>query len=282
MALLDGKSLAEQIRLGLTIEIAALRKDGHRAPGLCTILIGEDPASTVYVRNKRKFAVECGIISTHHQLPNDITQQDLLQLIVQLNDDAAIDGILLQLPIPKHIDEKAVLEAIDPSKDVDGFHPINVGLLALGRPRFIPCTPKGCMRLLQSAQTPIVGANVVVIGRSNIVGKPIAQLLLNQNATVTVCHSKTTNITEHTKRADILIVAAGYPHLIGANDVKEGSTIIDVGINRTSEGKLIGDVDTAAVMNKVKAITPVPGGVGPMTIAMLLENTLEAYKWSLS
>lgn len=282
MGVLDGKQQALLVRKKVSDTIEELLKTAPRPPGLCTILVGDDAASTVYVRNKRNAAAACGIVSYHHQLPASCSQEELLALLDQLNEDPSIDGILVQLPLPAHIDSALVINAINPLKDVDGFHPFNVGLLALGTPRFVPCTPKGCLHLIQSVLPSLKGLHAVVVGRSNIVGKPMAQLLLQQNATVTICHRYTEHLDTLTKQADVLVVAAGQPHLIKAHHVKPQSTVIDVGITRNEDGKLIGDVDFNDVKDKVKYITPVPGGVGPMTIAMLLENTLLAYQGFLS
>jgi methylenetetrahydrofolate dehydrogenase (NADP+)/methenyltetrahydrofolate cyclohydrolase len=256
-------------------------------PGLATVLVGSDPASQVYVGAKEKTCQELGIYSERHDLPEKTTQQELIALVQKLNKDPKINGILVQLPLPKHLNEEEVLYAIDPKKDVDGFHPVNVGRLMIGEPDYIPCTPAGIQQLLIRSGTKIDGAEVVVVGRSNIVGKPIANILLQKrpgaNATVTICHTGTKDLTFHTKRADILIVAAGKPKAITADMVKEGVVVIDVGVNeigKTPEGKriLAGDVDFDTVKEKAKAITPVPGGVGPMTITMLMLNTVRAAK----
>lgn len=276
--ILDGKVLSKTIRSDLTKRVKNHLDSGRRAPGLCTILVGEDPASQVYVRNKRKQAEQCGINSIHHQLEESTSQSDLLKLIQSCNSDENVDGILVQLPLPKHISESEVIESIDPAKDVDGFHPENVGLLSIGKPRFVSCTPKGCMRLIESSGIKVQGSHAVVVGRSNIVGKPVASLLLAQHATVTICHSRTKNLAAIASQADILVAAVGRPKMIGSDHIKEGAVVIDVGINRNEDGKLAGDVDFETVSSRCSAITPVPGGVGPMTIAMLLENTLEAYE----
>lgn len=267
--ILDGQLLAKQIldRLKETIRLAP------RVPGLCAIQVGQDPASQIYVRNKIRCAAEIGIHSTHHALSDQTSEQELLELIEKMNRDPEIDGILVQLPLPAHISTEKIICAISPSKDVDGFHPENIGLLSIGRPRFIPCTPKGCMRMIESSGLDLLGVNAVVVGRSNIVGKPMAQLLMNSQATVTVCHKNTRDLKSFTRQADLLIVAAGSPHLIKADFVKPGAVILDVGINRLASGKLIGDVDTEGVMEIASAISPVPRGVGPMTTAMLMENT---------
>jgi methylenetetrahydrofolate dehydrogenase (NADP+)/methenyltetrahydrofolate cyclohydrolase len=285
--IISGTEIAKQIREELKQEIAELKDKYNLTPGLATILVGEDPASQVYVGQKEKTSLALGIYSERHDLPAETTQEELLELIDKLNKDPKIHGILVQLPLPKHINETEVLYAIDPKKDVDGFHPVNVGKLMIGEPDYLPCTPHGIQQLLIRSGVKIEGAEVVVVGRSNIVGKPIANILLQKkegaNATVTVCHTRTRDIAFHTRRADILIVAAGKPKAITADMVKEGAVVIDVGVNRigkTAEGKdiLVGDVDFDAVKEKVKAITPVPGGVGPMTITMLMLNTVKAAK----
>ncbi len=279
--LIKGSEIAKQIREELKQEVAQLNATHNLVPGLATILVGEDEASKVYVGQKEKACRELGIHSERINLPGNTTEADLLTLIEKLNKDGRIHGILVQLPLPKHINETNVLYAIDPKKDVDGFHPINVGKLMLGEPSFIPCTPHGIQELLIRTGVDTDGAEVVVVGRSNIVGKPIANMLLQKkkgaNATVTICHTGTKNLTFHTRRADILIVAAGKPKTITADMVKEGVVVIDVGVNRLETG-LVGDVDFEAVKEKAKAITPVPGGVGPMTISMLMYNTVEAAK----
>jgi len=285
--IISGTEIAKQIREELKQEIAELKEKHNLVPGLATILVGEDPASQVYVGSKVKTCEALGVYSERHDLPADTKEEDLLALIDRLNKDPKIHGILVQLPLPKHIDETRVLYAIDPKKDVDGFHPVNVGKLMIGEPDYIPCTPHGIWQLLLRSGVQVEGAEVVVVGRSNIVGKPIANILLQKrpgaNATVTVCHTRTRDMAFHTKRADILIVAAGKPKAITADMVKEGAVVIDVGVNRigkTAEGKAIlsGDVDFEAVKEKAKAITPVPGGVGPMTITMLMLNTVKAAK----
>lgn len=285
--LIEGKVVAEKIRKEIKAEVEELKAKGI-TPGLVTILVGENPASVSYVTAKQKTAHELGFYSVQETLPENVSEEELLKLIDKYNNDSNIHGILVQLPLPKHINERRVLYAIDPRKDVDGFHPVNVGKLVIGEPCFIPCTPYGILMLLAETKVPVEGADVVVVGRSNIVGKPIAILLMQKrkpvgNATVTVCHTATKNMAEHTKRADILIVAAGVPKFITADMVKEGAVVIDVGVNRigtTPEGKakLCGDVDFEAVKEKASYITPVPGGVGPMTITMLMKNTLESAK----
>jgi methylenetetrahydrofolate dehydrogenase (NADP+) / methenyltetrahydrofolate cyclohydrolase len=273
--IIDGLSLAKTIRLGAASRAAQCAAQA-RAPGLAVVLVGENPASQVYVRNKVKACEEAGILSQLHRTPENLSQDALLSLIQSLNNDPTIDGILVQLPLPKHIDSHRVIEAIAADKDVDGFHISNAGALMTGKPLFQPCTPYGVMKMLASIQTPLRGANAVVIGASNIVGKPMALMLLAAGATVTLCNSKTQNLQEHTRRADVLIAAVGRPNMIRADMVKPGAVVIDVGINRTPDGKLTGDVDFEAVRAVAGAITPVPGGVGPMTIAMLLINTLES------
>ncbi|MFC1901403.1 bifunctional methylenetetrahydrofolate dehydrogenase/methenyltetrahydrofolate cyclohydrolase FolD [Chloroflexota bacterium] len=285
--LIKGAEVATQIRAELKQEIDELKAKHNVVPGLVTILVGADPASQVYVGAKEKTCGELGIYSERYDLPADTGQAELLKLIDKLNKDPKINGILCQLPLPKGLNEEEVLYAIDPRKDVDGFHPVNVGKLMIGEPDYLPCTPAGIQQLLIRSGTQIEGAEVVVVGRSNIVGKPIANMLLQKapgaNATVTLCHTKTRDISFHTKRADILIVAAGKPKAITGDMVKEGVVVIDVGVNeigKTAEGKriLAGDVDFETVKEKAKAITPVPGGVGPMTITMLMMNTVRAAK----
>lgn len=285
--LIKGAEVAAQIREELKKEIAELKARHKVVPGLATVLVGADPASQVYVGAKEKTCQELGIYSERHDLPEKTTQQELIGLVQKLNKDPKINGILVQLPLPKHLDEGEVLYAIDPKKDVDGFHPVNVGKLMIGEPDYMPCTPAGIQQLLIRSGTRIDGAEVVVVGRSNIVGKPIANILLQKkpgaNATVTICHTGTRDLAFHTKRADILIVAAGRPKAITADMVKEGVVVIDVGVNeigKTADGKriLAGDVDFDTVKEKAKAITPVPGGVGPMTITMLMLNTIRAAK----
>ncbi|NWF52230.1 MAG: bifunctional methylenetetrahydrofolate dehydrogenase/methenyltetrahydrofolate cyclohydrolase FolD [Nitrospirae bacterium] len=279
--LIKGSEISKQIKEELKQEVSLLKEKYNLVPGLATILVGEDEASKVYVGQKEKTCKELGIYSERINLPNSTTEAELLLLIERLNNESKIHGILVQLPLPKHINETNVLYAIDPKKDVDGFHPVNVGKLMLGEPDFIPCTPHGIQELLIRSGVDTNGAEVVVVGRSNIVGKPIANMLLQKkkgaNATVTICHTGTKDLAFHTKRADILIVAAGRPKTITAEMVKEGVVVIDVGVNRLETG-LVGDVDFEAVKEKAKAITPVPGGVGPMTIAMLMYNTVQAAK----
>ncbi len=285
--LIKGAEIAAQIREELRKEIAELKAKHNVVPGLVTVLVGADPASQVYVGQKEKTSKELGIYSERYDLPEKTAQQELIALVEKLNKDPKISGILVQLPLPKHLNEEQVLYAIDPRKDVDGFHPVNVGKLMIGEPDYLPCTPAGIQQLLIRTGTKIDGAEVVVVGRSNIVGKPIANILLQKkpgaNATVTICHTGTRDISFHTRRADILIVAAGKPKAITADMVKEGVVVIDVGVNeigKTADGKriLAGDVDFETVKEKAKAITPVPGGVGPMTITMLMMNTVRAAK----
>jgi len=274
---IDGKSIALKVREEVAADVKARTDAGHRPPGLATVLVGEDPASHVYVRNKRRAAEQAGIRSFHHQLPVDTTQDQLMALIAELNASDDVDGILVQLPLPRGLDEQQVLNAISPDKDVDGFHPENVARLSLGMPGFVPCTPLGCMRLLDETGVKLEGAHAVVVGRSNIVGKPMAQLLLARNATVTICHSRTRDLASVTRLGDIVVAAVGRPEMLGAEHIKDGAVVIDVGINRTAEGSLVGDVNFDAVVGKAHAITPVPGGVGPMTIAMLMQNTVTAH-----
>jgi len=286
--ILDGKSIAQEIREEIKKEVIELKEKHGIVPGLVTILVGENPASVSYVTAKQRTAHELGFYSVQENLPENVSEDELLKLIDKYNRDEKIHGILVQLPLPKHINERKVLYAIDPRKDVDGFHPVNVGKLVIGEPCFIPCTPYGILILLAKTGVPVDGADVVVIGRSNIVGKPIANLLMQKrkpvgNATVTVCHTGTKDIASHSRRADILIVAAGVPKFVTADMVKEGAVVIDVGVNRigtTPDGKakLCGDVDFESAKEKASFITPVPGGVGPMTITMLMKNTLESAK----
>lgn len=271
--IIDGKAFAAGLRARIADGVTAFRAQAGRAPGLAVVLVGEDPASNVYVRSKGKATREAGMESIEHRLPADVPAEDLLALVAMLNADPTIDGILVQLPLPKHIDEQAVIAAIDPDKDVDGFHPINAGRLATGLPGFVPCTPLGCVMLLKSVLPSLSGLEAVVVGRSNIVGKPMAQLLLRESCTVTVVHSRTKDVPVHIRRADIVLAAVGIPEMIKGDWLKPGATVIDVGINRTDAG-LVGDVDFASAVEVAGAITPVPGGVGPMTIACLLRNTL--------
>lgn len=273
--LIDGNALAKHIRSEAAQRAASLTERGHR-PGLAVVLVGEDPASQVYVRNKVKACQDNGFHSSLDRYPADLSEAELLARIDALNQDPNIHGILVQLPLPKHIDSHKVLEAIAPEKDVDGFHVANAGALMTGAPLFRPCTPYGCMKMLESIQFPLRGARAVVVGASNIVGKPMAMLLLQAGATVTICNSKTRDIGAHTRDADVIVAAVGRRNLITADMVKPGAVVIDVGMNRDDNGKLCGDVDFAGVREVAGYITPVPGGVGPMTITMLLINTLEA------
>ena len=273
--ILDGKSVAAKIRLSVKERVSGLLQRAVH-PGLAVILAGDDPASRVYVRNKVRACEETGVRSELHQFGSDVAQAKLLELVAELNANPAVHGILVQLPLPRHVDATRVLEAVSPAKDVDGFHAANLGALLTGRPGFVPCTPAGVMRLLEQAGLPLAGRHAVVVGRSNIVGKPLALLLLQKDATVSVCHSKTTQLETLTRRADILIAAVGRAKLVTAEMVKPGACVIDVGVNRLADGSLAGDVDFDAVRNVAGWITPVPGGVGPMTIAMLLENCLRA------
>src|SRR5690554_1665303 len=273
--ILDGKALAARIREGLKKEVAKLAAEG-RPPGLAVILVGEDPASQVYVRNKQRACAELGIRSWKHNLPPDTPKKDLVQLVKGTTADRKVHGILAQLPLPAHLQPAAVWAAMDPAKDVDGFHPVNLGLLAAGRPGIIPCTPAGVMELVRESGVEVAGKECVIVGRSNIVGKPLAFLFLHEHGTVTICHSRTRNLAEVCRRADILVVAAGRAGLVHGGMIKPGAVVIDVGINRTAEGRLTGDVDFASAVQQAGAITPVPGGVGPMTIAMLMKNTVTA------
>ena len=274
---IDGKAVSAAVREEVKQQAVALTAQGHQ-PALAVILVGEDPASQVYVRNKHKACAECGIRSLQYELPASTTQQELLTLIQTLNEDDTVDGILCQLPLPKHLDEQAVILAIDPKKDVDAFHPVNAGRIMSGDYGFLPCTPAGIMEMLRRYDITISGKRCVVIGRSNIVGKPMAMLLINAGGTVTVCNSKTRDLPAVTREADILVAAVGKPHFVTADMVKEGAVVIDVGINRNADGKLCGDVAFDEVSEKASYITPVPGGVGPMTITMLLQNTITAAK----
>ena len=269
--IIDGKKISQQIKDELKEKVAALKEQGKTFT-LAVIQVGNDPASSVYVGNKKKACAYIGIESRAYELAEDTTEEELLKLVQQLNEDEAVGGILVQLPLPEHIDEDKVLLAISPKKDVDGFHPENVGNLSIGRPGFVSCTPAGVIQLLKRSGIGIEGKECVVLGRSNIVGKPMAMLLLRENGTVTVCHSRTKNLKEITKRADILVVAIGKPKFVDASYVKEGAVVIDVGIHRNEDNKLCGDVDFDSVAPLTSAITPVPGGVGPMTIAMLMHN----------
>lgn len=275
--LIDGKEIADKKKNEIAKEVEALRAAGV-TPGLAAIIVGKNPSSLTYVRSKEKTSKSLGMRSVLIEMPENTSEQELLSKITELNNDNAIHGILVQLPLPSQINEANIIEAIVPEKDVDGFHPINVGRMMTGKDAFLPCTPYGIMVLLQENKIEVAGKHVVVVGRSNIVGKPSGQLFLNENATVTYCHSKTVDIESFTKRADILVVAVGRPRFITADFVKEGAVVIDVGINRNSEGKLCGDVDFDVVKEIAGYITPVPGGVGPMTITMLMYNTLKSAK----
>ena len=300
--IIDGKEFAANLRKKIALEVAGLKAAAGKTPGLAVILVGADPASEVYVRNKDKSAKECGMNSYEYKMPADVSERQLIDKVYQLNADSNIHGILVQLPLPKHISESSVIDAISPEKDVDGFHAVNRGRLVAGQDSLVPCTPLGSLMLIKDRLGDnLQGLNAVVIGRSNIVGKPMAQLLINEGCTVTVCHSKTKNIEEFCARADVLVVAVGKPLMVKKNWVKQGACVIDVGINRVVESsqftvnsediknklstenselktKLVGDVDYADCFEKVAFITPVPGGVGPMTIACLLNNTLKAFK----
>ncbi len=276
--IIDGKEVSQHIRGEVAKGVSQLVDRSGITPGLAAVLVGENPASEIYVRNKRKACTEAGIYSEEHKLPVETTEEELLSLVDNLNKDNNIHGILIQLPLPDHINETKVLRAVSPDKDVDGFHPCNVGLLVEGNPHFISCTPHGIIKMLEYYNIDIKGKEAVVVGRSNIVGKPVAMLLLHRHATVTLCHSRTRDLAEVTRRADILVAAIGRANFITADMVKDGAVVIDVGINRNEEGKLTGDVDFQAVQEKASFITPVPGGVGPMTISMLLWNTLESAK----
>ena len=285
--IISGKDAAQAIGAELAEEVAQLKEKHGIVPGLCTVLVGEDPASVSYVTAKGKACDKLGMKSFHKELPADTSEEELLKIVDQLNHDDEVNGILVQLPLPKHIDDNKILNAIDPNKDVDGFHPVNVGRLVIGEELFPPCTPAGIQELIVRSNTPTEGAEVVVVGRSNIVGKPISIMMVQKkkgaNATVTVCHTRTKDMASHTRRADILIVAAGVRNAVTADMVKPGATVIDVGVNRigfteSGKAKLVGDVDFEGVKEVAGKITPVPGGVGPMTITMLLKNTVRAAK----
>ena len=273
--IIDGKAIAARLRESIAADVAQL-KAGGTVPGLAVVLVGEDPASRVYVSMKEKACAQAGIYSDEHKLLAETSEAELLALIDELNRNSRIDGILVQLPLPKHIDESRVLEAISPAKDVDGFHPYNVGRLVTGNPLFQPCTPYGVMKMLEFTGVDLTGKEVVMVGRSNIVGKPVALMCLAQNATVTLCHSRTRDLAEQVGRADVLIAAVGRPEMIKGDWIKEGAVVIDVGVNRVGEKKLVGDVEFETALKRAGAITPVPGGVGPMTITMLLYNTVES------
>ncbi|WP_306225343.1 bifunctional methylenetetrahydrofolate dehydrogenase/methenyltetrahydrofolate cyclohydrolase FolD [Bosea beijingensis] len=275
--IIDGKATAAALRAEIGREVAAIKAARGIVPGLHVVLVGEDPASKVYVASKEKLAVEIGMNSVAHRLPADTTEAQLLAKLAELNADDNVDGILVQLPLPKHIDTGRIIDAIDPAKDVDGLHPINAGLLAGGKNGLVPCTPLGCMLLLKQALPSLSGLDAVVIGRSELVGRPVAQLLLQADCTVTIAHSRTRDLAAVVKRADIVIAAVGRPRMVQGDWIRQGATVIDVGINRLPDGKLTGDVDFAEAVKVAGAITPVPGGVGPMTIACLLKNTLTAF-----
>ena len=280
MVLIDGKKVSGEIRNRLADETQKLKKKIGKIPGLATVLVGDDPASAVYVRNKNKICGELGFQSFEQKLSANTSEEKLLQLVGELNSNKDVHGILVQLPLPDQIDSEKILQAIDPKKDVDGFHPVNVGKLVVGNALLTPCTPTGIIALLDRYDIEISGKHAVIIGRSNIVGKPVSMLLLHRNATITICHSRTQNLEEVTRSADILVAAVGRANFVTDEMVSEGTVVIDVGINRV-DGKLTGDVDFEPVSKKASHITPVPGGVGPMTIALLMENTLKAFKESL-
>lgn len=281
---IDGKAFGENLKLGVAKQVAILKEKHGLTPGLAVVIVGEDPASQVYVRNKNKSTKAAGMNSFEHRLEDTVTEDALLALVTKLNEDPAVHGILVQLPLPKHINEAAVIDAIDPAKDVDGFHVINSGLLATGGKGMVPCTPLGCIMMLKDRLGSLSGLDAVVVGRSNIVGKPMAQLLLNESCTVTIAHSRTKNLAEVVKRSDIVVAAVGVPELVKGDWIKKGATVIDVGINRIEKDdgqggkkmRLIGDVEYDKAVQHAGAITPVPGGVGPMTIAVLLKNTVTA------
>jgi methylenetetrahydrofolate dehydrogenase (NADP+)/methenyltetrahydrofolate cyclohydrolase len=272
---IDGKAVAAKVRGEVAARAAALRARGI-APRLAVVLVGDDPASQVYVKSKTRAAMEAGVDPEDHRLSATATEEEVLTIVRRLNDDPGVDGILVQLPLPKQIDSAKVIRAIYPAKDVDGLHPTNLGLLAQGHPQFVACTPRGCMRLLEEAKVDLAGARAVVLGRSVLVGKPIALLLSNANATVTMCHSRTRELADEVGRADVVIAAIGKPEMVKGAWIKPGAAVIDVGINRTPDKGLVGDVEYAAAAERASVITPVPGGVGPMTIACLLENTVDA------
>ena len=273
--ILSGKEVSQRIKSSLAAEVAELKNKGI-VPGLAVIIVGDDPASKVYVNNKEKACEEIGIYSEKYALPQETTEDELLKLIDTLNEKKEISGILVQLPVPKQINEEKVINRINPKKDVDAFHPVNVGKIMVGNYDFVPCTPAGIMELIKESGIDINGKECVVVGRSNIVGKPMSMLLLHSNGTVTICHSRTQNLAEKTRRADILVAAVGIPNFITGDMVKEGAVVIDVGINRMADKKLVGDVEFETAEKVAAAITPVPGGVGPMTIAMLMKNTVKA------
>jgi len=281
-SIINGNKIAQDIRNEVRKGAQELKEQTGIVPGLTVVLVGDDPASQVYVGRKAKACAEVGFLSREYRLPAETEEKKLLKIIKKLNKDDLVHGILVQLPLPKHISTETIIAAIDPCKDVDGFHPVNVGGLVTGTPLFVPCTPRGIMELISRSGIELAGKEAVVVGRSNIVGKPMALLLLAQHATVTMCHSKTKDLASVTGRADVLVAAIGKPHMIKANMVKEGAVVIDVGVNRLENGKLAGDVAFEEVAAKASFITPVPGGVGPMTIAMLMQNTLEAARRSIN
>ncbi|HEY7311042.1 MAG TPA: bifunctional methylenetetrahydrofolate dehydrogenase/methenyltetrahydrofolate cyclohydrolase FolD [Gemmataceae bacterium] len=282
--LLDGKHLAQTMQAEIAAETAELARTRGIRPGLAAVLVGDNPASQIYVRNKRSACQKAGLASWLHEMPANTREADLLALLVQLNADPAVHGILVQLPLPSHIHESVIVDAVSPDKDVDGFGPLSLGLLAAGRPRFLACTPNGVVQLLLRNNVPVAGAHVVVVGRSNIVGKPLALILMQKgiDATVTVCHSRSKNLAPLTRSADVIVVAIGKPNFLRADMVRPGAVVVDVGMNRLPDGKLAGDVDFAGVREVASAITPVPGGVGPMTITMLLYNTLQSARSAAS
>ncbi|HLR01360.1 MAG TPA: bifunctional methylenetetrahydrofolate dehydrogenase/methenyltetrahydrofolate cyclohydrolase FolD [Virgibacillus sp.] len=274
---INGKDLSHDMKMDMKTEVSELKQTGI-TPHLTVLLVGDDPASKSYVSGKKKACDQTGISSDVTELEPTISEGELLQRIEDLNNDPKVHGILVQLPLPNHIDEQKVIETIDPSKDVDGFHPVNIGRMMIGEDTFLPCTPYGIITMLKSKNINIEGKHAVIVGRSNIVGKPVGQLLLNENATVTYCHSRTKNLRDFTRSADILVAAVGKPHVITGDDVKEGAIVVDVGVNRVEDGSLTGDVDFESAKQKASYITPVPRGVGPMTITMLLKNTIKAAK----
>jgi len=277
--LLDGKAIAQALRDKIKVQVAALAAAGKRPPGLAVVIVGQDPASQIYVRNKHLATEAAGMKSVMRVLPDTATQEEVLAVVKELNADPTVDGILVQLPVPRHIDSKAVIDAIDVQKDVDGFNPENLGLLAQRTPRLRPCTPYGCMKMLEHAGIDPKGMDAVVLGQSNIVGRPAALELLMRGATITVCHSQTKDLIGHVKRADIVVAGIGKPEFVKGEWIKPGAIVLDVGINRLPSGKVVGDVEFTGASERASWITPVPGGVGPMTIAMLIQNTLEAYQF---
>ncbi|OGQ26533.1 MAG: bifunctional 5,10-methylene-tetrahydrofolate dehydrogenase/5,10-methylene-tetrahydrofolate cyclohydrolase [Deltaproteobacteria bacterium RIFCSPHIGHO2_02_FULL_50_15] len=278
--IIDGKKISQEIRSDIAHQCAQLKKEKGITPGLAVVLVGDHEASKIYVRHKEKACHDVGFYTIQHTLSKDITQKELLKLIDKLNHDPKIHGILVQLPLPQGLDEEAVIEAISPHKDVDGFHPLNMGHLLIGKPGFKSCTPFGLMKLLEAIHYDLKGKNVTIVGRSNIVGKPAAILMMQQHATITICHSRTHDLPEKVRQADVVVAAIGKAHLIKGDWIKPGAVVLDVGMNRLDNGKLVGDVDFEAALSRASYITPVPGGVGPMTITMLLWNTLEGAKRS--